>query len=577
MESHSLQEDFKENPVVLASNSPNSPNAPDECSPGGQDSLSDECDIICSLMLMLGFSFNDGICTGTARTGIEEFFAGQLSDFAKMNEDLRAHSDLSTIAKKIIAAISALKGDPNQFTEEDEYFLGIYFRLTRIDIHHFPQMYKHLFDNKLIWQTDANSIFPVTSPASLREKGRIESIDEWPGMYSKEDISLYIPFLAETFRGYGKDIAFTLHNYDHTLALCYRHGSNTWDVIDSYTKDKIITLNLSIDDVVKHIQTNFFLDKSLLGFETTVYALLSLDETNAQSERVQIQTLSDQMRQSVPVTLTSAKAVDEYGMTLGYLAAEFGHLNVLEDIAKLQQTDSAINFNQILTNKKSLLHIACENGFARIVLFLLKQNVDITVKDIDGFTPVHSCVIAGQDNILEILLKAGANIEAATAAGDSLLHLAIHAKNFDTFCLLVKRGAKLDVANNSGVNLAHSAIIMNQIEMLKIILDKVNPQILFQEDADGFSPIAYAVRKGNVEILQFLSTRLSNFEFIVHDPKLKLMTCAEDAPNKEEVVKFLNSFSVPPNAMQTFGMFNQGGEGLDKTAAGPTRFKRTRL
>lgn len=58
------------------------------------------------------------------------------------------------------------------------------------------------------------------------------------------------------------------------------------------------------------------------------------------------------------------------------------------------------NINTLFNNNETLLHIATKIGYRKIIKMLLKYDININIKNIDGFTAID---IAYQNNFINII------------------------------------------------------------------------------------------------------------------------------------------------------------------------------
>jgi ankyrin repeat protein len=146
------------------------------------------------------------------------------------------------------------------------------------------------------------------------------------------------------------------------------------------------------------------------------------------------------------------------------------------------------NWNiQSRDSKETPLHLAAKGGYQSIVTRLLKMNVNVTIKDSRGMTPLLAAVASDQygptqalldhmklkklsleehDNAgqtalhiaaqrwstacLTQLLNAGADPDARTPDGDAPLHLAVRNVRLDAVKALIQKGADVTAANKLG-------------------------------------------------------------------------------------------------------------------------------
>lgn len=154
-------------------------------------------------------------------------------------------------------------------------------------------------------------------------------------------------------------------------------------------------------------------------------------------------------------------------------------LNCLEDI-------NAVVPNSVSGSRP--IHLACLDNNLEGVIYLLKRNVEFTVIDNDGNTPLH-CALKNFPSVVisELLLnldKENYLINAKTKQGLTALHLASQAGCFE-----------LD-ANNLAIYHEDS------LKLIDVFLEA--GATINLEDNDGFIPLHYAAYSGCLEIVEKL-------------------------------------------------------------------------
>lgn len=100
---------------------------------------------------------------------------------------------------------------------------------------------------------------------------------------------------------------------------------------------------------------------------------------------------------------------------------EMNHLDALKDLIQ----KSPLDINKIDSSGRTLMIIACENGFEQIVKYLADNNDSLLRIDTPlGLFPVHMCALNNHLNCLNILYEYGASLQSKTNDGQTPLHLA---------------------------------------------------------------------------------------------------------------------------------------------------------
>ena len=160
-----------------------------------------------------------------------------------------------------------------------------------------------------------------------------------------------------------------------------------------------------------------------------------------------------------------------------------------------------INWNiQHRDDQETLLHITVRRSFQGMMERLLKQDVDINLKNKQGLTPLlyavsidqpatagvllnhmkanklslseqrdpagltalHLAVRTWQPTLMNMVLDAGADINARATDGDTPLHTAVRAGRQDHVRILMARGADTNLANTAGATALDLALGLKQ-------------------------------------------------------------------------------------------------------------------
>ncbi|XP_067653192.1 ankyrin-3-like [Haliotis asinina] len=189
----------------------------------------------------------------------------------------------------------------------------------------------------------------------------------------------------------------------------------------------------------------------------------------------------------------------------------------------------------------NILHVACRGGNAKIVNYILMQNiVHINSKGDEDMTPVLIAAYHGNNEAFDVLVKRGADLTVIDEDGDNILHVAcrggnakivnyilmqnivhINSKgdedmtavliaaydgNNEAFDVLVKRGADLTVIDEDGDNILHVACRGRNVKIVNYILMQNIVHINSKGDED-MTPVLIAAYDGNNEAFDILVKR----------------------------------------------------------------------
>jgi ankyrin repeat protein len=156
--------------------------------------------------------------------------------------------------------------------------------------------------------------------------------------------------------------------------------------------------------------------------------------------------------------------------------------------------------------EETQLHCCIRLGsIASVERLLLIKNIDVTIKDVDGVTPLHLlvkssiCMIDKQFlELVHTLIKKGADVNAKTNDGDAPLHNAYSCKA-KVIRLLIENGADVNASGKYGKRPLYMAALLGRFENVILLIEKgadVNAR-------DNLGKTLLHAAK-SVEIMQFL-------------------------------------------------------------------------
>ena len=163
--------------------------------------------------------------------------------------------------------------------------------------------------------------------------------------------------------------------------------------------------------------------------------------------------------------------------------------------------------SNLITGKKSAIHLASSTGNIEILLLLLSYQANINQKMFNQHTALHIACIENQINSVLVLLGHDASIDEQTFNGKTALHLASQKGNDEIIEILLRHKIKQTVKDVFGNTALHYATAMGHTGTVKILLEKtkIHPRIV---NNFGMCCFKYAERfniKGkNKKILAYL-------------------------------------------------------------------------
>ncbi|XP_015136530.2 ankyrin repeat domain-containing protein 26 isoform X1 [Gallus gallus] len=152
--------------------------------------------------------------------------------------------------------------------------------------------------------------------------------------------------------------------------------------------------------------------------------------------------------------------------------------------------------------QRTPLHLACANGHADVVTFLVESKCKLNLFDNDNRSPLMKAVQCQQEKCVAILLEHGADPNLADANGNTALHLAAVAPNTFLAGMLIEHNAHIDAQNKEGCTPLTLAVSEHRQEMVELLLKKgadVNARDLCER-----TPLMTAASGGELKLVKVL-------------------------------------------------------------------------
>uniref|UniRef100_A0A663N219 Uncharacterized protein n=1 Tax=Athene cunicularia TaxID=194338 RepID=A0A663N219_ATHCN len=131
-----------------------------------------------------------------------------------------------------------------------------------------------------------------------------------------------------------------------------------------------------------------------------------------------------------------------------------------------------VGFDKQDKENRTPLHLACANGHADVVRFLVQENCQLNLVDNFGRSPLMKVSECQQEECAAILLEHGADPNLADADGNTALHLAVLAANAAVAVLLLEHHANADAQNQEGYTPLHLAVSKHREKVERLWLSQ---------------------------------------------------------------------------------------------------------
>ncbi|XP_062587639.1 serine/threonine-protein phosphatase 6 regulatory ankyrin repeat subunit B-like [Saccostrea cucullata] len=158
-------------------------------------------------------------------------------------------------------------------------------------------------------------------------------------------------------------------------------------------------------------------------------------------------------------------------------------------------------------NGGNVLHDAAWGGNIDLFKFLLENGFDIKTKRNDGKTSLHLCCMNGKLAMCDYLVNTYLHLlDVKDNKGENALHTAAWGGNIDLFKFLLEKGLDIKTIRNDGKTVLHLCCKNGKLKMCKYLVNTY-PHLLLIKDNYGENALDDAARRGNIEVVTFLSEK----------------------------------------------------------------------
>ncbi|MGB0893055.1 MAG: ankyrin repeat domain-containing protein [Parashewanella sp.] len=159
---------------------------------------------------------------------------------------------------------------------------------------------------------------------------------------------------------------------------------------------------------------------------------------------------------------------NKQGKTAMHIAISSNAINAVRILLGLR----VVNIYLAENSGQTLLHYAVGSSLEMLNLLLEPCAPLLSVKDTNGYTPLHcACLRSNRDIVAAILATSSREINDLDSWGQSPMHLACQVGNSDIIDQLSGAGAKLDLVNFNGLSPLHYAVTKVDKQTLEALLD----------------------------------------------------------------------------------------------------------
>ena len=297
-----------------------------------------------------------------------------------------------------------------------------------------------------------------------------------------------------------KKIIQKLYDYDkettQKLALelfkmyCKKHPQSPLELVYNYGSKEKISPNLAIA-ILENSDPESFVNSTVNLRPIHLTAMLGYAES------------FEKMFKKSPTT-TNSNAPDNTGRTPMYLAAGFGHIEIVKLLLNLTN-----NPNAPRDNGKTPIYFAAGKGYLEILKLLMNSTENPHIPDKEGVTPINIAAHEGQLEVVKFLLNSTtANPNIPDNNGETPLNAAAGNGHIEIVKLLMNSTENPNSSDNFGRTPIYEASKQGYFEIVKSLMKSTeNPNAPMN---NGVTPIFVATQNNHIEILKLLINSTEN-------------------------------------------------------------------
>ena len=273
--------------------------------------------------------------------------------------------------------------------------------------------------------------------------------------------------------------------FDHSItddngktALCYIYNQDREDIINYY-----------VDSSNYEINERTYKDKALLYSAAEKGQFIVFKHI--------CQSMANNLVNMMQDTLSHT--TDAKGNTALHLACMFGHLEVVQYLA----SEIMLNLDILTLDGQTCFHLASKHGQFLVMQYLSSINANISCKNKNGSTPLHTACQYGYLNIVELLSTTDSE-SVLDADGRNPLHIASYYGHLQIVQNYVNN---LDMnsfcKDPLGLTPLHYACIGDNLEVVQFLDRDVIPAT----DNTGYTPLHHACKHGHLKIVQYFTLK----------------------------------------------------------------------
>ncbi len=409
---------------------------------------------IIKLLLSLDYTQDKGgVCQGISLRWLEAYL---LDAEQKFNEHIQS---IVNDGEKLRSTHKARKkNQPVTFTKKQVTTLAF---CDSLMLYQDSVEYSALF-GRYLWQGDVEAISVFASSDKIISRGGLTQIYSEPGIYTEMEIKQYLDDLAAILKSHlplsKESFGIILSSNNHTIALGYKPCGldGEWKLMDIEHYPSISFKSEETTLLAKKIMTSLQSNQS--PYMTCNVSMFTLGNN---SHVLELKNQLDQFKKKSVLTKEIVSRIS-HDNNLAFIAAEYGHVSVLAELAKYNKK----HLDLADEDGDTPLYMAAQNGHAHVIHELAMHGANLNTQDKDGTTSAIIAAQMGLDNVIAELGKNKANLDKPDNDGITPAHIAAVHDHAKVIAVLAKYGANLNVTLSNGITPAYFAAEQGHVSVL---------------------------------------------------------------------------------------------------------------
>jgi ankyrin repeat protein len=452
---------------------------------------------IIELCLKLGYIKTSGVCHGISMRWLEACFLGEESLFDARIKRIEKIVSSGVDIVQMVNALKAKKGE--NLTQEDKELFDLLAFFDSLELYQAPQLHSELFNLPYI-STQKNSTcnwYYASSDKIIAMDGLAQIYSE-PMILTTEEITQYLNDLGIVLQTHGlptDTFGVLLSSSDHVIALKYRPNVG-WGFMDInqypaqfYNLDEASAVKIIAEKIVAGL--DFDKTGGPMAFNASV--ITTKNSTSLPKLTIPL----EQFKASHLITKDIATR-EQNGINLAYIAAQYGHVSIITELAKL-----GADLNKADNEGRTPAIKAAQNGHVSVIAELAKHNADLNKADNGNLTPALYAAYSGYVSVIAELAKHNVNLDKANKNTITPAYLAAQQGFVSVLIELIKHKVDLNKAIIGGATPAYIAAKKGHASIIAV-LAKHNVN-LNKADKDGCTPAHFAAENGHASVITELA------------------------------------------------------------------------